>query len=116
MRKEREIKDPNHQKKGLIFLERVADRPYFLCALSLRISSPASISLSPSVALSIARTLRNVKTLVGQYTGHALVSRLIFVAKKAAEKNDEALELDALKISYDEAKKVSARRLKWKNL
>jgi COP9 signalosome complex subunit 1 len=53
----------------------------------------------------------DVETLVGQYSGHALASRLIFVAKKAAEKKDETLELDALKISCDEAKKAEQTAL-----
>ena len=48
---------------------------------------------------------------MGQYTGHALVSRLIFVAKKAAEKQDESLELDALKIAVDEARKAEQTAL-----
>ena len=42
---------------------------------------------------------------MSQYTGHALVRRIVFVAKKAAEKKDEQLELDALKVCFEEAKK-----------
>ena len=41
---------------------------------------------------------------MSQYTGHALVRRIVFVAKKAAEKKDEQLELDALKVCLEEAK------------
>jgi len=47
----------------------------------------------------------DVETIVSQYTGHALVRRIVFVAKKAAEKKDEQLELDALKVCFEEAKK-----------
>mmetsp|Transcript_2399 Transcript_2399/g.3835 ORF Transcript_2399/g.3835 Transcript_2399/m.3835 type:complete len:439 (-) Transcript_2399:52-1368(-) len=56
-------------------------------------------------------TTVDVEVIVGQYTGHALVSRLIFVAKKAAEKQDESLELDALKIAVDEARKAEQTAL-----
>ncbi|UPQ98716.1 subunit RPN7 of 26S proteasome [Chloropicon primus] len=47
----------------------------------------------------------DVETIVAQYTGHALLQRLVFVAKKAAEKKDETLELEALKVACDESKK-----------
>lgn len=61
--------------------------------------------LTPSrFALSFPR--RRTQAIVSQYTGHGLLSRLVFVAKKAAEKGDETLELDALKVAFDEAKKV----------
>ena len=49
--------------------------------------------------------------IVSQYSGHALVSRLLFIAKKAAERKDETLELDALKIVFEEARKAEQTAL-----
>ena len=48
------------------------------------------------------------QAIASQYTGHARLRRLVFTAKKAAGKGDEALQLEALKLAFEEARKVSA--------
>lgn len=44
-----------------------------------------------------------LQAYIANYTGHAKVNRLIFIAEKAA---GQRLELDALKLAADELKKV----------
>lgn len=70
--------------------------------------SPSGLDIKRKSCVQTIPSIRDLQTYIANYTGHAKLDRLLFIAEKSGHK---PLELEALRLAHDEVKKVGAETL-----